>query len=152
MLLSFDVLLAPWKHHIVLHPRQNMSTNLRLVSDTSLSLTLRKTSFPDLEPLNFKLANQFMYLHNSIKFEIVALHENGILSLVPFDPTMNMVGCRWVYKIKWWADDNTDRYKAHLVPKGFTQYEGIDYSKTFSLVVKLITIRLVLTIVISKGW
>jgi histone deacetylase 1/2 len=35
---------------------------------------------------------------------------------------------------------------------GFTQQEGIDYSETFSLVIKPTIIRLVLTIAISNGW
>jgi len=66
--------------------------------------------------------------------------------LVPFDPSMNMVGRRWVYKIKRRSDGAIDRYKARLVARGFTQQEGINYSKTFSPVVKSTIIQLVLTI------
>jgi hypothetical protein len=65
---------------------------------------------------------------------------------------MNLVGSRWVYKLKWRADGSVDRYKAQLVARGFTQQEGIDYSKTFSVVIKPTTVRLVLTIAISNGW
>jgi hypothetical protein len=87
-----------------------------------------------------------------MKDEIVALHANATWSLVPFDPSMNIVGCRWVYKIKRRVDGAIDRYKARLVARGFTQHEGIDYSETLSPVVKPITVRLVLTIAVSKGW
>jgi hypothetical protein len=41
--------------------------------------------------------------------------------LVPFDPTMNVVGFQWMYKIKRWVDGDIDRYKAHLVMRKFTQ-------------------------------
>ena len=46
--------------------------------------------------------------------------------------------------------DGSKRYKAQLFVKGFQQKEGIDYTDIFALVVKLNTIRTVLSIVASK--
>jgi hypothetical protein len=81
--------------------------------------------------------------------EFNALMHNGTWSLIPCTSTMNLVGCKWVFKIKRKPDGNVDRYKARLVAKGFYQQPGIDYSETFSPIVKPITIRTVISIVVS---
>jgi hypothetical protein len=53
--------------------------------------------------------------------EIQALCSNNTWSLVAFHPLMNVVGSRWVYRIKRHTDGSIERYKAQLVAKGFTQ-------------------------------
>jgi histone deacetylase 1/2 len=65
---------------------------------------------------------------------------------------MNMVDCRWIYKIKRKADGSIDIYKAKLVSQGFKLRYAIDYEVTFSNVVKIATVCLVLAIVVSRGW
>lgn len=57
-----------------------------------------------------------------------------------------------MYKVKRKANGILDRYKARLVAKGFKQRYGIDYEDIFSSVVKAATIRIVLSIAISRGW
>jgi len=62
------------------------------------------------------------------------------------------VGCRWIYKIKKKADEAIERYKARLVAKGFHQQEGVDFSETFSPVIKHATIWLVISIAVTYQW
>jgi hypothetical protein len=81
-----------------------------------------------------------------------ALLKNNTWHLVPRPKDKNIVGCKWVYKVKHKADGTVERYKAQLVAKGFKQQYGIDYEESFSPVVKAATIRLILSIAVSKGW
>ena len=57
-----------------------------------------------------------------------------------------MVGCKWIYNIKSRSDRSIERYKAHLVAKGFTQEYVIDYEETFALVARISSVRALLAI------
>ena len=65
---------------------------------------------------------------------------------------MNIVGYKWVFRIKRKVDGTIDRYKARLVTKGFHQQPGVDFCETYSPVVKPTTICTILSIAISFGW
>jgi hypothetical protein len=89
---------------------------------------------------------------NAMDLEYGALIKNKSWHLVPPMKRRNVVGYKWVYKIKRKQDGSLDRYKARLVAKGFKQRYGIDYDDTFSPVVKIATIHIVLSIAVSRGW
>lgn len=84
--------------------------------------------------------------------EYQALMKNKTWHLVPPKKGLNVIDCKWVYKIKRKPDGSLDRYKARLVGKGFKQRYGIDYEDTFNPVVKAATIRIILSIAVSRGW
>jgi hypothetical protein len=84
--------------------------------------------------------------------EYEALLKNKTCHLVPPYRATSIIDYKWVYKIKWRHDGSVDRYKAPLVVKGFKQRYGIDYSNTFSPVVKAGMIHLVLSLGTLRGW
>jgi hypothetical protein len=84
--------------------------------------------------------------------EFGALMNNKTWRLVPPQIGNSVIDCRWIYKIKHKSDGTIDIYKARLVTKGFKQRYGIDYEDTFSPVVKIANVCLVLALSISRGW
>lgn len=62
------------------------------------------------------------------------------------------MGCKWVFIVKYKEDGKIDKFKAHLVAKGFTQSYGINYQETFSSVAKLNIIRVLLSLVANLDW
>lgn len=84
--------------------------------------------------------------------EIDALTQNQTWTLVHFHSNMNVIGCKWVFKIKRKSDGTIERYKAHFVAKGFHLHEGVDFLETFSPVIRPTTIRLIISLAVSSHW
>jgi hypothetical protein len=84
--------------------------------------------------------------------EYEALISNGTWTLCPRPLNHNVIRNKWVYKIKQHSDGTLDRFKSRLVAKGFEQQSGIDYTDTFSPVIKSSTIRIVLALAVTFNW
>lgn len=76
------------------------------------------------------------------------LSKNSTWELVKRPKNRNVVGCRWVYKLK--PNPSGPIFKAQLVAKGFSQREGIDYGETFSPVVRYDSILTILSIAAAE--
>lgn len=78
----------------------------------------------------------------AMRDELQAFEDNDAwapVDALPSDKTL--VQCKWVFKKKV-NSDNSVRYRARLVAKGFTQRPGIDYEETFSPVVRHSTLKM----------
>jgi hypothetical protein len=64
----------------------------------------------------------------------------------------NIVGSKWVYRIKEKSDGSIDKYKARLVVHGFTQVYREDYYNTFSPVAKLSSFWTILALTAHFNW
>jgi hypothetical protein len=115
-------------------------------------LNLHVRPSPPIEPSTITQALRDPDWRSAMQAEFDALHRNNTWDLVSRSSAQNLVGCKWVYRIKRNPDGSIDRYKARLVAKGFHQRPGCDYTETFSPVVKPVTIRIILTLAVRQGW
>ena len=88
----------------------------------------------------------------AMKTEFTALQHNQTWNLVPRSLFMNVINCKWIFKLKHKSDGSIERHKARLVAKGFKQEDGLDYDETFNLVVKITIVRILLSLAISQKW
>ena len=57
---------------------------------------------------------------SAMEADMSALSENATWFLVTRPPRKTIVGCRWVYTMKYLPNDSIKRLKARLVAKGYT--------------------------------
>lgn len=88
----------------------------------------------------------------AMQSEFKALKRNLTWTLVPASSNQHVVDHKWVFKKKLKADGSLLKLKARWVAKGFQQTLGVDFSETFSPVIKATTIRVVPALAISFGW
>ncbi|KAL8093307.1 hypothetical protein AgCh_035258 [Apium graveolens] len=104
------------------------------------------------EPKSYQEACQHPLWIDAINKELKALADNNTWDLVELPPGKKSIGNKWVFKVKLKADGFLERGKARLVAKGFNQKHGIDYDETFSLVVKMTTVRCLIVLAASRNW
>ena len=81
-----------------------------------------------------------------IQAELESMRLRGVFHAAQLPKGHCAIGTKWVFKIKRKADGSIDKYKARLVAKDFKQQYGIDYTETFSPVVKYVVLRMVIAI------
>ena len=85
----------------------------------------------------------------AMDYEMRSLEKNDTWVLTELPAGKIALLNKWVFRIKT-QPDGKKRFKARLVV-GYSQRKGIDYAETFSLVVKLTSIRILLSIVASEN-
>ena len=78
--------------------------------------------------------------------ELKVFEKIGLYKEVDCPPDRKIVDSKWVFKVKRGPNGEIDKYKAHLVAKGFTQVHGIDYTDTFAPVTKFSSIHVLLAL------
>nr|GEX87104.1 ribonuclease H-like domain-containing protein [Tanacetum cinerariifolium] len=123
-----------------------------MAGDMASSSSNNKVNAPKISNLP-QLCNHFNKV--TYKFEdrckVVHDHRNRSgLNSKTNGTGINMLRSMWLFKHKFHADWTLSRYKAHLVANGSIWQLGVESDETFSPVVKLVTILMVLSLGVSR--
>lgn len=78
--------------------------------------------------------------------EINSMYERQTWELQPLPAGKNPVGSKWLFKIKTDASGNLVKFKARIVAQGYSQKYGEDFYEVYAPVVKLTSVRLLLSL------
>nr|GEW24349.1 putative reverse transcriptase, RNA-dependent DNA polymerase, Gag-polypeptide of LTR copia-type [Tanacetum cinerariifolium] len=81
----------------------------------------------------------------AINNEIKDFNRNNTWNITDLHVRRKPIGCKWLYKIKY-------KSKARLVAKEYSERDGINFDETFSHVVKIETVRTLMSLVVHYNW
>ncbi|KAF3626284.1 putative hexokinase-3 [Capsicum annuum] len=104
------------------------------------------------EPVRHDKALQDAKWRNAMEQEMLMIKKNNTWEVVDRPKDRQVIGVKWVFRIKLNSDGFINKYKARLVVKGYPQIFGVDYSDTFAPVAHLDIIRMIDDHLLSLGF
>ena len=102
------------------------------------------------EPQNFKdevvTSPEGALWKEAINSEVESILQNHTWKLVDLPLRCKHLEYKWIFKRKMKADGSIDKYKARLVIKGYRQRECLNYFDTYSPVMRINFIRMIIAI------
>jgi hypothetical protein len=106
-----------------------------------------------VEPKTYRVALSIAQAPDSqaaMQQEYSSLMGSGTWELVDLPPGRVVINSMWIYKVKFDTMGDVSRFKARFVAKGFSQRAGLDYTETFSRVIRMSNLRLLLAIAAAR--
>nr|GEU84097.1 hypothetical protein [Tanacetum cinerariifolium] len=104
------------------------------------------------EPMSYKEAASDPRWIDAMNSEMEALIRNMTWVITKLPSGRKRNESKWIFKVKYKSTGEVERFKARLVAKEYNQKERIDYAETFSTVMKMVTVRCVLSLAVQNGW
>ena len=125
---------------------------------TSISIKVNNTSYDNS---SFVSSSYPSYLHllislvkpdfdswqKAMQSEMDSIYQNDTWDLVSLVVVKKLVLCKWVYQYKSIYRSKHLKYKVRLITKGIKRQKGIAYDVILSLILKMLTRRLLLRVV-----
>lgn len=131
-------------------PTRNKRLPQRYRENSNLVLGMNYTPTAEIPtPSNYEEAVQGKNSREwrlAIQDQLQSLEANHTWDIVDAPRDINLIDTKWVFKIKMLPNGQIDRYKARLCARGFTQEYGIDYLDTFSPVIRMESLRILLAL------
>ena len=81
-----------------------------------------------------------------------AFHQNQTWELTSLPCENHTVGCKWVYSVKYHPDGSVEYLNTRLLTKRYTLTYGVNYMETFSLVARMSSVRILISVAINRQW
>jgi len=72
--------------------------------------------------------------------------------LVTLSPEKKVIGCKWVHTVKLNPYEYVARLKARLIVKGYSKVYELDFVDTFSPVVKMTSVWVLVPLAMTYHW
>ncbi|XP_073816655.1 ecdysteroid phosphate phosphatase isoform X1 [Musca autumnalis] len=134
--------------------RRGRPRKLRVVEAASNAL-LNYAYFDEEDPKSIAEAMQSKNAERwkeAMHAEYDCLQKKKTWKLVEKPTNRNIVGCKWVFVTKRNQNGEVEKYKARLVAQGFSQKPQIDYTETYSPVIRMSAVRMLFAVAAQKGY
>ncbi|XP_074347509.1 putative mitochondrial protein AtMg00820 [Apium graveolens] len=84
--------------------------------------------------------------------EMKSIEKNSTWYLTELPAGAKKIGVKWVFKTKFNENGEVEKYKAHLVAKGYAQEYEIDYEEVYPPVSRMDTVQMLLALAEQRGW
>jgi hypothetical protein len=127
-------------------PKIRQSRRGRILNKMFFNDEFANLACEEVLPKNYSDAITDPNWKESITEEYKSLEKHGTFKPCKLPLGRRAIGSKLVFKVKQDENGEISRYKTRLVAQGFSQQEGIDYQETFSPVVNMNSVRMVLAI------
>jgi len=123
-----------------------------VIGTRTLANIYQRCNVAAIELVNYEEAATNQKWLDAMKEELKIIEKNQTWELVDRPQHKKAIGVKWIFRTKLNFDGSVNKYKARLVVKGYAQMFRVYFSKIFTPVARMDTIRMLMALAAQKGW